>query len=149
MAAAALEAAKKGLDKLRGKVQSSCAGAKAAEAPVKVAKALGSAVKGTHGFIQKRLFEGEAPTLYRLKGDKYAHCYGAPKRSDQSLQWLAPYLAGGVLTGMAVFFIVIPISFNRSYEASKKQYESFARENEHLLAGQYDRGQSARERRSG
>ncbi|CAE7388438.1 unnamed protein product [Symbiodinium natans] len=106
------------------------------------------AVKRAHGFIQKTLFEGEAPTLYRLKANKYAHCYGAPKRgANRSLQHLAPYLAGAVLAGMATFFVVLPLSFNRSYEASKQRYEAFARQNaQHaeLLERQYDRGQFAR-----
>ena len=108
------------------------------------------AVKRAHGFIQKTLFEGEAPTLYRLKANKYAHCYGAPKRgANRSLQHLAPYLAGAVLAGMATFFVVLPLSFNRSYEASKQRYEAFARQNaQHaeLLERQYDRGQFARRR---
>lgn len=95
---------------------------------------------GTHGFVQK-FFQGkadrereradlfisfhifsEAPSQYRLKGKKYSQHYGAPKRSDAPN--LAPYLAGAVLTGMAVFFVVLPISFNRSYAASKQKYEA-------------------------
>ncbi|CAE7513351.1 unnamed protein product, partial [Symbiodinium sp. CCMP2456] len=91
-----------------------------------------------------------APTLYRLKANKYAHCYGAPQRgAGRSLQHLAPYLAGAVLAGLAVFFVVIPVSFNRSYEASKKRYEDFARKNsEHaeMLERQFDRGQFSRRR---
>eukprot|EP00439_Symbiodinium_sp_Y106_P040477 s3445_g4.t5 len=80
--------------------------------------------QGVHGTVQRKLFEGEAPTLYRLKANKYAHCYGAPQRgAGRGLQHLAPYLAGAVLAGLAVFFVVIPVSFNRSYEASKKRYE--------------------------
>eukprot|EP00440_Ansanella_granifera_P053539 gb/GFBE01058044.1/.p1 GENE.gb/GFBE01058044.1/~~gb/GFBE01058044.1/.p1 ORF type:complete len:148 (+),score=36.42 gb/GFBE01058044.1/:1-444(+) len=146
MANSAAAAAKRCLEELRRKASSATA-ADAAEVPLKVAKTLGSAVKGTHGFVQRKLFEGEAPTLYRLKGNKYAHCYGAPKRDEKNLQYLAPYLTGAVLTGMAIFFIVIPISFNSNYEASKKKYEAFARENPHLLENQYDRGQFSREGR--
>ena len=111
------------------------------------------ALKDAHGFVQRKLFEGEAPTLYRLKANKYAHCYGAPKRgagAGKMAQHLAPYLAAGVLAGLAVFFIAIPISFNRSYEASKQRYEAYLRtagaEQAELLERQFDRGQFARRR---
>mmetsp|Transcript_10924 Transcript_10924/g.20583 ORF Transcript_10924/g.20583 Transcript_10924/m.20583 type:complete len:135 (-) Transcript_10924:14-418(-) len=111
---------------------------------LKVVKAPWTAIKGAHGFVQKQIFEGEAPTLYRLKGNKYAHCYGAQKRGGTNLQHLAPYLASAVMAGMGVFFIVLPISFNSNYAASKKQYEAFAKENAELLDRQFDRGQFSR-----
>eukprot|EP00933_Yihiella_yeosuensis_P072210 TRINITY_DN80544_c0_g1_i1.p1 TRINITY_DN80544_c0_g1~~TRINITY_DN80544_c0_g1_i1.p1 ORF type:complete len:149 (+),score=35.87 TRINITY_DN80544_c0_g1_i1:48-449(+) len=117
------------------------AAAQAAKAAGKAATATVKAVKGTHGFVQKKLFEGEAPTLYRLKGNKYSHCYGAQKRDEQNMQWLAPYLASGVLAGMFLAFVVVPISFQRNYSATKKQYEAFARQNEEMLTNQFDRGQ--------
>ena len=113
------------------------------ELPV-VSKSLG-ALQGTHGFVQK-FFEGQAPSQYRLKGNKYSHHYGAPKRQSDGPN-LAPYLAGAVLTGMAVFFVVLPISFNRSYAASKQKYEAFARENGELLDRQFDRPRLSQEAR--
>ncbi|CAJ1366994.1 unnamed protein product [Effrenium voratum] len=108
-----------------------------------------SAVKGAHGFVQRKFFEGEAPTLNRLKANKYRKYYGAPKRDGKGMTHLAPYLAGTVLAGMAVFFIVLPISFNKNYSDSKKRYEAFYREHADQLDRQFDRGQFARERRAG
>ncbi|CAE8673988.1 unnamed protein product [Polarella glacialis] len=134
-------AAKRVFADLRRRAMAVSASAGGAAAPLKAAHALGSAVKATHGFVQKKMFTGEAPTLYRLKGNKYAHCYGSQKRDDKNLEHLAPYLAAAVLTGMALFFIVVPISFNSNYNASKKQYEAFAKENADMLERQYDRGQ--------
>ncbi|CAK9094745.1 Reverse transcriptase domain-containing protein [Durusdinium trenchii] len=113
---------------------------------VKAVQSSWNAVKGVHGFIQQKFFEGEAPTLYRLKGNKYSHCYGAPKRGTKGPN-MAPYIAGAVMTGLAVFFIVLPISFNRNYAASKQRYEAFARENAEIFERQFDRGQFSREGR--
>ena len=103
-------------------------------------------VKGFHEAVQKKFFEGEAPAMYRLKGNKYSHHYGAPKRSNKAPN-VAPYLAAAVIAGMGVFFIVLPISFNRSYAASKQRYEAFAKDNADILERQFDRGQFAREGR--
>eukprot|EP00434_Breviolum_minutum_P021074 symbB.v1.2.018594.t1/scaffold1489.1/size143467/2 len=108
----------------------------------KVVQRTFGAIKGLHGAVQKKFFEGEAPAMYRLKGNKYSHHYGAPKRA-QGVN-AAPYLAGAVIAGMGVFFIVLPISFNRSYDASKQRYEAFAKENQDMLERQFDRGQFSR-----
>ncbi|CAK9088018.1 unnamed protein product [Durusdinium trenchii] len=80
---------------------------------VKAVQSSWNAVKGVHGFIQQKFFEGEGPNM-------------------------APYIAGAVMTGLAVFFIVLPISFNRNYAASKQRYEAFARENAEIFERQFD-----------
>mmetsp|Transcript_115596 Transcript_115596/g.230436 ORF Transcript_115596/g.230436 Transcript_115596/m.230436 type:complete len:164 (-) Transcript_115596:102-593(-) len=99
--------------------------------------------KRVHGAIHERFFAGEAPTLYRLRGNKYSHCYGAQKRNDQSMQHVMPYITFGVLGAMLMLFVVFPLSFQRNYSESKKRYEAFARQNSDvtdMLNTQYDRG---------
>eukprot|EP00927_Polykrikos_kofoidii_P067324 TRINITY_DN62826_c0_g1_i1.p1 TRINITY_DN62826_c0_g1~~TRINITY_DN62826_c0_g1_i1.p1 ORF type:complete len:167 (+),score=17.56 TRINITY_DN62826_c0_g1_i1:89-589(+) len=115
----------------------------AAEAAVKEgAGVVGRAAKKVHGAVQKRLFEGEAPTLYRFRGDKYSHCYGAPKRdTGKNMQHLAPYITTGVLACMGIFFIAMPIMHQQSYSDSKRRYEAFARQHSDALGTQFDRGQ--------
>uniref|UniRef100_A0A7S1FA46 Uncharacterized protein n=1 Tax=Noctiluca scintillans TaxID=2966 RepID=A0A7S1FA46_NOCSC len=99
--------------------------------------------KRVHNAIQSKLFEGEAPTLYRFRGNKYAHCYGAPNRgANKSMQHLMPYFTTGILVSLAVFLIGFPIYFQRNYEASKRHYEKFVREHDKAdhLGRQFDRG---------
>mmetsp|Transcript_21740 Transcript_21740/g.29407 ORF Transcript_21740/g.29407 Transcript_21740/m.29407 type:complete len:120 (-) Transcript_21740:131-490(-) len=105
------------------------------------ATAVGRGVMRVHGVVQRRLFEGEAPTLYRLRANKYAHCYGAQKRESGNMQHLAPYLTTAVLGSMAVFFIAFPLAFQQNYSDSKRKYETFARQHADQLNTQFDRGQ--------
>ena len=51
----------------------------------------------------------EAPTLYRLKANKYAHCYGAPSRAqvgiDPGKKWIWSFvfrLQGSGLRGLGI-----------------------------------------------
>mmetsp|Transcript_31780 Transcript_31780/g.56113 ORF Transcript_31780/g.56113 Transcript_31780/m.56113 type:complete len:148 (-) Transcript_31780:96-539(-) len=114
------------------------------------ASAVASSATKVHGAVHRRLFEGEAPSAYRLRANKYDWAYGSQKRGDgKSMQHLTPYLTSGILASMAVFFIVFPMTFNRNYAESKKKYEKFARENADRLNTQFDRGQFSQTTRRG
>mmetsp|Transcript_56695 Transcript_56695/g.90149 ORF Transcript_56695/g.90149 Transcript_56695/m.90149 type:complete len:161 (+) Transcript_56695:62-544(+) len=105
------------------------------------------AVRTVHGAVHRRFFEGEAPTLYRLRGNKYDHCYGSQKRgSGKDLSHLTPYVTGGVLASMGIFFIVFPMCFMGNYNESKRKYEKFAKEHADQLNTQFDRGQFSQRR---
>mmetsp|Transcript_145557 Transcript_145557/g.465145 ORF Transcript_145557/g.465145 Transcript_145557/m.465145 type:complete len:279 (-) Transcript_145557:27-863(-) len=117
------------------------AGPVAAKAAATAGKAAMRGAGAVHGVVQRKLFEGEAPTLHRFRGDKYSHCNGAPQRNNSSLQHLAPYLASGVLAGMLIFFVAFPLSFNSNYNEQKKRYEGFAKQHQDQLNAQFDRGQ--------
>jgi len=140
-------AAKRWAQDMSAKAQRAPA-ATAADAVKGGASAAARAAKGAHHVVQDRLFKREAPTLYRLKGDKYSHCYGSPQRESQgtqSMEHLAPYITTGIMMSLGLFFVVFPLMFNQNYENTKKKYESFYREHEDQLNAQYDRGQFNRD----